>query len=383
MQIVEAIADAHVLDAGGEAAYTLTAGRRYVVYDSEAGYGLRDGACKLITGLDRELPAYNGQPLGQERLILPFIGRRGDALIAASCLAALKERYPSVTIDIAASKAAREVLRLMPRLGELLPHPLESERVKDYAYYLSFEEVEAIPRGWRRSYADVFSDCLRTPHPSNLPRVTIPPDAVKRRALPPTERPRAAIHVQPGDSLRSYPHDLVEKVVHGLVDAEFEVYLIGTVIRPPPSERMGHPPTKEGWGGAVASTDHVHDLIGKTPTAGDLAALLVQMDALICGDSFPMHLAGLLNVPTVALFVTTDAVIGSDYSSVISVQSQADCSPCHIADGACPLGHGECIAHRHPSVSPESLVKRIRALALIPTTKTAILDACLHTDANP
>ena len=39
MQIVEALADADVLDAGGQEAYTLQAGCRYVVYDSEAAHG--------------------------------------------------------------------------------------------------------------------------------------------------------------------------------------------------------------------------------------------------------------------------------------------------------------------------------------------------------
>ncbi len=348
MQIAEAIADARVHDASGQDTYSLRAGHRYLVYDSEAGYGLRDGALKLVGGLDSALPSYNREPLEQQRLILPFIGRRGDAVVVASCLAALKEQYSAITIDIAAPQAAREVLRLMPRVGELLPYPLDVERLTDYDYYLSFEEIEAIPRGWRRSYAEVFSACLRTPRPAGPPHVAIPPEVAKRWVLPPVDRARVAVHFRCSDGLRSYPRELLEKVTRGLVDAGFEIYLTGT------PEQTGH--------ASAYDSDHVHDLAGRTPTVGDLAAVMSQMDVLLTGDSFPMHLAGALAIPTIALFTTTDAVIGSDYASVVAVQSLADCSPCRIAEGTCPLGHGECIAHHDPSLDPETLVERVRSL---------------------
>ncbi len=351
MQIAEAIADANVRDASGQHAYSLCAGHRYLVYDSEAGYGLRDGALKLVGGLDSALPFYNRQPLQQHRLILPFIGRRGDALVVASCLAALKELYSAATIDIAAPEAAREVLRLMPRVGELLPYPFDLERVTDYDYYLSFEEIEAIPRGWRRSYADVFSACLRTPRPSSPPHVAIPPEVAQRWVLPPVDRPRVAVHVRCSDSLRSYPRDLLEELTGRLVDADFEIYLTGTAEQTGPA-----------W---AHDLDHVHNLTGRTPGPADLAALMSHMDALITGDSFPMHLAGALAIPTIALFTTTDAVIGSDYASVAAVQSLADCSPCRIAEGTCPLGYGECIAHRDPSLGPEALVERARSVVTV------------------
>ncbi len=351
MQIAEAIADANVCDASGRNAYSLRAGHRYLIYDSEAGYGLRDGALKLVGGLDSALPLYNRQPLEQHRLILPFIGRRGDAVVVASCLAALKELYSAITIDIAAAEAAHEVLRLMPRVGDLLPYPLDAERVDDYDYYLSFEEIEAIPRGWRRSYADVFSACLRTPRPAGPPHVAIPPEVAQRWVLPPIDRPRVAVHVRCSDSLRSYPRELLEELTRSLVDAGFEIYLTGTAEGTAPAP--------------VYDSGHVHDLTGRTPAPGDLAALMSHMDVLITGDSFPMHLAGALAIPTIALFTTTDAVIGSDYSSVVAVQSLTDCSPCRIAEGTCPLGHGECIAHRDPSLDPETLVERARSLAAV------------------
>ena len=89
MQIVEALGEARVLDADGQAAYNLRAGRQYLLYDCEVAHGLRDAALKLTVGLDRVLPVYRRHPLDRQRLILPFIGRQGDAVVAASCVAAL------------------------------------------------------------------------------------------------------------------------------------------------------------------------------------------------------------------------------------------------------------------------------------------------------
>jgi ADP-heptose:LPS heptosyltransferase len=351
VQIVEAVADVNVLDVGGQAAYALRTGCRYVVHDSEAGHGLRDGALKLTASLDRVLPIYHGETLRQHRLILPFIGRRGDALVVASCLAALKERYPEVTVDIAAPDALREVLCLMPRLGEQLPYPPLAEKIEHYDYYLSFEEVEAVPCGWQRSYADVFSACLHIPCPSSPPQITVPPEVQRRWTLGTIRRPRVAVHVGRSDSLRSYPQDLLDHLVQYLIDARFEVYLVGA----------GDAPRRVGTHG----TESAHDLCGRTATAADLAAVLMQMDAVMSGDSFPMHLAGMIGVPTLALFTATDAVIGSDYPAVVAIQSRVGCSPCRTAGGVCPLGHGRCIAHRDRSVSPGSIVGHLETLASV------------------
>lgn len=351
VQIVEAVADANVLDTSGRAAYALRAGHRYVIYDSEAGYGLRDGALKLMASLDRVLPIYHGETLRQHRLILPFIGRRGDALVAASCLAALQERYAEITIDVAAPDAPREVLCLMPRLGEQWPYPPLAEQIESYDYYLSFEEVEAVPRGWQRSCADVFSSCMHTPRPTGPPRLTVPPGVRQRWMLGATRRPRVAVHVGRSDSLRSYPHDLLDELVRHLIDARFEVYLIGAgdVTRQAKTNR----------------TESARDLCGRTATPADLAAVLAQMDAVMTGDSFPMHLAGAIGVPTLAVFTATDAVIGSDYPAVVAVQSPARCSPCRITDGVCPRGHDRCIAHRDRFISPESIVGRLETLVSV------------------
>ena len=347
MQIVEAMVDADVFDAAGGAAYLLRAGERYVVYDSEAGLGLRQGAFRSIAGVDRVLSPYNREPLRRQRLVLPFIGRLGDAVVTASCVTALKERYPDIRVDIAAVEATRGLFELMPRVGQLLPYPLEASRLADYDYYLSFESVEAVPDGSARPCADVFSSCLRTPRPAHPPTVTIPREVVQRWRLEKADRPRVAVHVGRPGSLRSFPADLFPQLIRRLAADGYGVYLVGD---------------QAGADVSPGNVDLCYDCRDRTPTPADLAALLGQMDVVVTGDSFPMHLAGAMGVATVAIFTATDAVLASDYPSVTGVQSRESCSPCRVADGRCPLGHAECTAHRHSSVSADSIVALVAEL---------------------
>ncbi|MFQ5590828.1 MAG: glycosyltransferase family 9 protein [Phycisphaerae bacterium] len=357
MQIVKARDDATVYGSGGQLAFSLRGGQKYLLYDQEAGLGLRDGALDLAGGLERRLPSYRRQPLRSERLLLPFIGRNGDAIAAASCLAALVEAHPGITVDVACTSDARAVWELMPRFGELLTYPVEADLLERYAYHLSFEEVEAVPRGAKRSCAEVFSLCLCTPRPTRPASVTVPTNARARWTLPDSPYPRVGVHVGACHSLRSYPHDLMAILIDELSAQGMEVYLFGTG-----DSRAGTAPRLP----AAA-----HDLAGKTTTPADLAAVLAQMHVVVTGDSFPLHLAGALGVFTLALFTSTDAAIADDYPSVTALRSDARCSPCGLTDGVCPLGHGECIAHRAASLSPELVVERVGQATSVRPVSTA------------
>ena len=348
MQIVETTADSNVLDTSGRETYHLGGERRYVLYDQEASFGLRDGALELVEAVDRIVPFYAGGPLDADRLILPFIGRKGDAIVTSSCLAALKDRHPRITIDITATPDALEVFELCPHLGELIPYPLEAKRLSAYDYYMSFEEVESIRMGADRSCADVFASCLGTPRPARPARVRVPSDAAAKWRFEPSERPNVAIHVGDQSNVRSLPIDIVQALTARLSEDGCHVYLVGEAPSPDGESRE--------------TTSRATCLIGRTPRVADLAAVLAGMQALVTGDSFPMHLAGALGVETLAIFTSTAAVLASDYMNITAIQSREACSPCHVTNEACPMQLGSCEAHRHPGLTPERLASRVQML---------------------
>lgn len=344
MQIVRAKADCSVRDTEGRLVCTLRCGTPYVLYDREAGLGLRHGAVEVVEGLDRKISIYDGGPLHQDRLILFFIGKMGDGLVAGSCLVALLNKFPNVEVDIVCPPAVTDVFALLPRFGNVLPYPLEAAQLEDYDHYLTFEDIEATPLGRQRSYAQVFSACLRTPTPQAHAPIDIPHDVQQRWELPPDGRPRIALHAGRPESLRSYPASAAIKLLEKLVVEGFDVYLIGH---------------RGGTHRATDGENHVYDLRGRTHTPADLAAVLAQTDALITGDSFPMHLAGALRIPTIALFTTTNAVIAADYASMQTVHSSVECSPCGATGASCPLGHSRCMAQADDAFSPDRLLEKV------------------------
>ena len=100
MRIVQAIHEAQALDSVGRLSYQLIPQQQYVMLDHEAEAGVRDGALENLRSLDEVLPPYQGQPLEDHKILVPFTGGQGDSLLLMACLQALKNEYPNCTIDI-------------------------------------------------------------------------------------------------------------------------------------------------------------------------------------------------------------------------------------------------------------------------------------------
>ncbi len=81
--------------------------------------------------------------------------------------------------------------------------------------------------------------------------------------------------------------------------------------------------------------------VGRT-TVVELVALLAAADLVVANDSGPMHLAGALGRPLVAIFGSTDPVAtGPVGPASVVVREPVPCSPCFARD--CPLGHLACL----------------------------------------
>ncbi len=366
MQIVKAITDCRVCDRQNQLAYQLRVGESYVLHDEEAGLGLRDGAIELVEGLDRQLPHYRGQALSHERLLLAFIGRGGDALVVASCLEALLEAYPDISIDISCREEAKAVFSLSPHIANLMAYPPSADAIDRYGYYMCFEGIESISKGHSLSCRTVFTACLHTP-PTKKPGTIVVPSAHQDQwQLPEFSGETVGLAMGRRDSLRSYPLTACKELADLLVSAGYRVYLLGgddpdrDCIRElfPQALHVAHAEDLRG----LPPTSAMIDLVGSTPAPADLAAVIAQLDMIITSDSFPMHLSGSLGKPTITVFTVTDSVLASDYPSAISVMSQLACSPCGQAQGPCPLGHRRCIAHDDTSVSPRALLTHIEAV---------------------
>ncbi len=143
--------------------------------------------------------------------------------------------------------------------------------------------------------------------------VTKEESAWAQERYPRTSKPRVGIQAEATSSCRSYPPAMMRVVASILAAKGFEVFLFGA----PGSLRV------DGKSPFVNLTVPGHNI-------RESAAILSHCDACVAPDSAIAHLAGALDIPTVALFGPFHWRERTAYApSIQAIQGVAPCSPCH------------------------------------------------------
>jgi ADP-heptose:LPS heptosyltransferase len=279
------------------------------------------------------------------RMILPFIGGLGDALSLEPVLASIHSRHEHLRIDIAATPGPGEVFSCLPAVDDVRPYPLTLEQWGAYDRYLSLECVLTTAQRPGRPLPETFADAIGLPLIRRMVHVEVP-DAW-RSGAPLTDGPAPLVGLAIDDmgSLRAYPAALTAELIDRLLDARRVVALLGA--QPP---AVTHDVPRRG----------VIDLRGRTTTVAALARVLLGLDAIVAHDSFVLHLAGALGLPSIGLFAPTSAHHAEPYPEVRPLASDAPCAPCHVAVGTCPKGYGRCLAWQAPAVSPAAIAQAVQ-----------------------
>jgi heptosyltransferase-2 len=110
---------------------------------------------------------------------------------------------------------------------------------------------------------------------------------------------------------------------------------------------------------SIRTPYHVQDMTGKT-NLQQAMALIKCCDAFVTNDSGLMHVAAGLDVPSIAIFGSTDHIATGPYSKNAKViRREMECSPCLKAH--CPLGHLNCLETITSMDVYEDLVKMLSA----------------------
>jgi heptosyltransferase-2 len=108
------------------------------------------------------------------------------------------------------------------------------------------------------------------------------------------------------------------------------------------------------------------NVAGKTDLR-ELAALISECNAFVTNDSGPMHMAYALNVPTVAIFGSTDSTatgpVGEGHKVITK---NIPCSPCLKRE--CPEGHLRCMT----GITPEEVLSVLKEI--VPRERAVFLD---------
>jgi heptosyltransferase II len=301
-----------------------------------------------------------GQTLKPFRILIRSPNWLGDAVMSVPAVRAIKKGRPDAHVTVAAPKNIAAVWKIVPEVDEVVA--LSRKSILDVARQLRrlarFDVAVVLPNSFR-SALEVF--LARVPRRVafaghardfllNQESLETRPRGVAHQAIKylelagtvgapiehdfpasqPINRERRPLKfalcpgAEYGPAKRWLPERFAE--VAKEIAAEFPVHwiLFGTENDAAVGAEIA---------GAIGGT--VQDLIGKTDLE-QLIAELRECDLLLTNDTGTMHLAGLLRVPTVTIFGSTEPgrtmLLGSGHRVL---RHHVECSPCFLRE--CPL----------------------------------------------
>ncbi len=180
-------------------------------------------------------------------------------------------------------------------------------------------------------------------------RVSIAPEA--RQAVPgllaeaglDPAAPYILIHPGASAQARRFPAERMGEAAHLLTQRGWPVLVTG-VEREAPFLQM-----------VMAHAPHARLLQAKT-TLAEYAALIAEAEAVVCGNTLPLHLADAVETPVVALYSGTD--LESQWRPRFVphrlLRRETPCHPCYLFQ--CPIGQ-PCL-----DFTPEEVVAAVEAL---------------------
>lgn len=286
-----------------------------------------------------------------QTLLFVRSGGFGDHLFLTPIFREVKKRWPRALVKLASLSRYREQLLHNPNIDgfEPYPLPLDAWNKADGRFWLD----GAIENGQADQHAvDVFAAAVgitlsnkRTEYFYTQEELDWALGGWPRSAKRPR---RLGVQVHASTFSRTYPFAQLRKALDNLYTRGWEIMLFGD------ENRM-----------KAAPVEGIHVISGRT--FRQAAAVLATCDVVLAPDSAFCHLAGALDIPTVALYGPFDAATRVAYQpSVFPIQGKAPCAPCsHHANhlkpwpDGCPAltNGGACIALE--GIKPEVVAERV------------------------
>jgi heptosyltransferase-2 len=314
----------------------------------------------------------------------------GDMVMAQSLFKLLKQRDPSVTIDVAAPSWTLPLLSRMPEVAGLTDLPLAHGQLNLTLRYTigkklrsqGFNQAIVLPNsfksalipwwakipqrsGWARELRSLLLNDVRTLDKKRYPLMIerflalgVPKDEPLPAIYPYPELTTTAdaqaaalekiglglptspvLALCPGaefGSSKRWPEEAYAELARNKLAAGWHVWLFGSPKDKPVTERI------------MALTQHACvNLAGRT-RLDEAIDLLALATAVVTNDSGLMHVAAALKKPLVALYGSTSPQFTPPLSKQVSIQQlNLPCQPCFKRE--CPLEHQRCMRDLAPA----------------------------------
>lgn len=325
----------------------LQSGKTYLMHKNPLENIIEKGLGKYAKGYDYldHLSQNDLQPHKKSLIVLfLFDGGLGDAISLALLLDALKTEY-NILCNVACKyEIWQTILWPLGFRGSWFQVPLDLERIQvhDRIQIRADRFFHGNPAKWELCVINEMSKSYGVDLSNRTLRYMVPEIITKRMVLPSTLKIRIGVNLDSNGLTRSYPFALQPVLIQYLLEAGFEVFLLG----------LHEPNIME------PKNDCLHNYCGQT-TVMELAALIRQMDFMLCMDSFMAHLSNILGIKTLVLFSVTRKGIYAWHKHVSCLESLIPCSPCGEIGNECPRRLDGCRAFSHESITPEIIIQTI------------------------
>jgi len=288
-------------------------------------------------------------------------GGLGDLLFLTPTLQHLRQTFPAARLAVSAFPRLIEILAGNPNIDELIPYPVSLDRFREFDYQVDFEGViEDNPDAQKLAAVDCIAGWigLRLPADGRRPELWLTRDdrrAVRYLTGKANGETWVGLQAQASSPVRNYPLPAAAKVAAGLAGAGCRVFILGYAGQwgrwRRTTARNGREQTCY-----VPGPDGVTDMTGRLNSIRKTAAFVEALDLVIAPDSALVHIAGALDVPTLALYGPFPARLRTgDYARCLAVQGEADCAPCYAHGLALPCGRQQCAAME--KIEPDTVVR--------------------------
>ena len=332
----------------------------YVIEDINAAELLARDLCRLrepdvtVRSFDSSLD-WNGK-----RILLVRPGGFGDLLFLTPCIAEIKRRWPQSIVNVACFPQYRDALEGNPDVDAFEEYPVAVCAFDSYDAHVWLENyIERDPKAKEIHVIDLLSERLGLEVSDTSDKrmrfhLTAEEMAAALERYPRNSKKRAGIQVFSSSPVRSYPPKLTVETARELMRRGWELFLFGS---------PGQVNSDSGPG--------IVNLTQRQPPASfrESAAILKTCDVCIAPDSSLCHIAGILEIPTVALYGSFPWQLRTAYApSIYAINGHGPCAPCfHHSRGGqvfpegkpCALT-GEC--NVLGSIEPRRIVAKVEAL---------------------
>lgn len=341
------------------AVYTLTRGSYYTENVNAGEILIRFPRDTFIQEAPNPRPPddFIPNPNAPQKILVIRPGGYGDLLFLTPVFRALKSNFPLLQINLACYEQYQEALAGNSDIAHFVKYPVPLDTLHSYDAIFALEGV--VEDEHKLHAVDRLLDEFGLPHSfldEDKKRCIYHLTEQEQRGAETTfphrldkaghNVPRLGVQVVASSRCRSYPQDLTAQVCQMLHQRGWEVFFFGS-----PKSLL------------IQEFDRLVNLTLRNLTFRQSCAVLSTCDVVLAPDSALVHVAGALEIPTVALYGPFPWQIRTRYNpKTIALQGKLDCAPCF---------HHVRARQEFPSDGPCFISGRCEALASIPPTRVA------------